>query len=125
MKITAKFNSTCPVCTSPITKGEKVAWEPRSKATHLACSEYAEKDVHGFRWFEHDQRNQAHLEACASCQCDRAEIDCARREQAHDEAEYQRGIADVENWRENRRMFGDEVAERMEIEREMREGWDY
>lgn len=37
--------------------------------------------------------------------------------------EYIQGIRDVENWRENRRVFGDEAAEAMEIEREMREGW--
>ncbi|MGH7165486.1 MAG: hypothetical protein ACREIS_08195 [Nitrospiraceae bacterium] len=37
--------------------------------------------------------------------------------------EYHQGIQDVENWRENRRLFGDEAAEAMEIEREMREDW--
>lgn len=41
------------------------------------------------------------------------------------DAEYYAGIRDVERYRENKRWFGDEMAEAMEIEREMREGWDY
>lgn len=38
--------------------------------------------------------------------------------------EYYQGIQDTERFHENRAMFGAETAERMEIEREMREGWD-
>jgi hypothetical protein len=33
-------------------------------------------------------------------------------------------MREVDNWHENRRMFGDETADAMEIERELREGWD-
>lgn len=39
---------------------------------------------------------------------------------AQGEADYQRGVQDARNWQENKRMFGDEMAERMEMEREMR-----
>lgn len=39
--------------------------------------------------------------------------------------EYAQGVADAERYMENRRMFGEELADRWEIERELREGWDY
>lgn len=41
------------------------------------------------------------------------------------DTEYHQGMADVDNWHENISMFGQEAADAMEIEREMREGWDY
>lgn len=50
---------------------------------------------------------------------------CAPTGHPRQDAEYMQGVQDARNWQENRRMFGDEVADRMEIERELREGWDY
>lgn len=37
MTITAKFNSTCPVCRGQILAGDPVEWEPGEKAVHVAC----------------------------------------------------------------------------------------
>lgn len=47
---------------------------------------------------------------------------CAPSGDTRADAEYLRGARDVENWRENRALFGEEEAERMEIERELRDG---
>lgn len=38
MIITAKFASTCPKCSRPITPGSGVEWSKGSKATHVDCS---------------------------------------------------------------------------------------
>ena len=37
MKITAKFNSTCPKCSTYISAGEMVEWEKGQKARHVKC----------------------------------------------------------------------------------------
>ena len=39
--------------------------------------------------------------------------------------EYARGVAQAKNWQEERRLFGDEAADAMEMERELRFGDDY
>ena len=39
--------------------------------------------------------------------------------------QYWQGRRDVDNWHENIRMFGQEAADRMEFERELREGDGY
>lgn len=38
MVITAKFSSTCPCCSEPITVGSKVEWSKGQKARHVACA---------------------------------------------------------------------------------------
>jgi len=38
MTITAKFNSTCPVCGKKIKAGEQVEWQKGQKAKHLHCA---------------------------------------------------------------------------------------
>jgi len=50
---------------------------------------------------------------------------CAPSQDPAGDREYYKGRQDVERWHENKAIFGNEVAEQMEIEREMREGWDY
>jgi hypothetical protein len=37
MIIVAKFASTCPCCSRPITVGAKVEWSRGAKAVHVAC----------------------------------------------------------------------------------------
>jgi len=49
---------------------------------------------------------------------------CAPSGDSKADAERLAGMREVDNWHENRRMFGDETADAMEIERELREGWD-
>jgi hypothetical protein len=46
-------------------------------------------------------------------------------ERARDNAEYNAGVADYNRWKEDRAMFGDEVADALDIERELRFGSDY
>ncbi len=51
--------------------------------------------------------------------------DCAPTDDPHADRERLQGMQDAKNWQENRRLFGDEEAERMEIEADLRrpEGW--
>lgn len=46
-------------------------------------------------------------------------------ERARDDAEYNAGVADYNRWKADRAMFGDEVADALDIERELRFGSDY
>lgn len=46
-------------------------------------------------------------------------------ERAAMDREYAQGVADAERYMETKRLFGEELADRWEIERELREGWDY
>lgn len=57
--------------------------------------------------------------------CYEANSTVADAELARDNAEYQRGVVDAENYMANKRMFGERAAEVMEMEREMRFGDDY
>lgn len=43
-------------------------------------------------------------------------------ERAAADREYNAGVADYNRWKEDRRMFGDEVADALDIERELRFG---
>ena len=38
------------------------------------------------------------------------------------DAEYRQGMADAHRWQENKRLFGPELADQWEMERELREG---
>ena len=49
---------------------------------------------------------------------------CAPSGDRQADSQYYQGIQDAERWRENRRLFGDQMADAMELERELREGWD-
>lgn len=124
----AKYPGTCRYCQGRIRIGERIEWAPRAGARHVACAPqeraWIEESEGVDQFIAHDYRNLNHLQNCERCQATDLEVSLAQRERDWNEQEYQRGIHDVENWRENRRMFGDEMAEQMEIEREMREG-DY
>lgn len=50
---------------------------------------------------------------------------CAPSRDPQGDSEYWKGRQDVDRWRENKAIFGEEAAEAMELERELREGWDY
>lgn len=38
MTITAKFSSTCPCCSKPISAGTRVEWSKGTKARHVECA---------------------------------------------------------------------------------------
>jgi hypothetical protein len=50
---------------------------------------------------------------------------CAPSQDPAGDREYWQGRRDVDTYHENRALFGEETAEAMEIERDLREGWDY
>lgn len=50
---------------------------------------------------------------------------CAPSGDRHADAEYHRGVMDAERFRDDVACYGEETANLMEIERELREGWDY
>jgi hypothetical protein len=59
MTITAKFQSTCPVCQEAIRKGEQVSWSKGQKAQHLGCTPlgYAKANP----WIGHMRQFGAHF----------------------------------------------------------------
>jgi len=109
--IIAKYRGWCKArdCNIDINKGEKIVYRGRGNTWHVECYDKTGEStgIYGV-----DPGNDA-------------EARLARREIAHDNSEYAKGIQDVETFNENRRWFGEEQAERMEIEKELREGWDY
>jgi hypothetical protein len=52
MKITAKFNSKCPVCKGRITRGTRVEWTKGSKARHLDCANTYEPRHNDAEYYE-------------------------------------------------------------------------
>lgn len=76
-----------------------------------------------------------HHGTCSGCGCDIRpgtrisgsqgawyHLGCVPSHSPRLDAEYYAGIRDAENFRENRMLFGEEVAEAMEIENELRFG---
>jgi len=108
--IIARFNGQCRAnCGKKIAKGDKIVHRSSFHSWHVDCYDKTGEvtGVYGV-----DPGNAA-------------EVALARRETSRDDREYQQGVRDYENWKFNQRLFGEEAAEVMEIERELKEGWDY
>ena len=95
----ARYEGDCAACDKHIRMGDPIRRDGR-RWIHEACHLREEQEDDGDRW-EREQEE---------------------RERSRMDAEYEKGVQDVKNWQENKRMFGDEAADRMEIERELREG---
>ena len=104
-KLTARFSGTCDACGETVAIGDKILWA-KGETYHDsgACRPGATDRDH-----EEDDGE------------DRAERALARR----DEAEYRQGIADGRRYSEDRKTYGHELAERWEMEEEMKHAWDY
>lgn len=125
--IIAKYRGWCVSrCGVDIAKGDKIVYRGRGNTWHVDCYDKTGEvtgvygDVTGATTGICEPRRVHSVDPGNA-----AEIALARRETARDNSEYQKGIQDVANWQENKRMFGEEEAERMEIEKELRDGWDY
>ncbi len=97
----ARYASKCPVCGDAIDPGDEIRKRGRRWA-HASCEA-----------------------APTTSEPDRFEDDGSYRERMRDEADYQRGVAEANAYLQNKAMFGEELADRWELERELREGWDY
>ena len=124
--IVARFNGFCQAkCGRKILKGEKMVHRGPFKSFHVDCwnskpEVNANLDVTGITTGIREPRRVSSVDPGNA-----AEIALAKRETSRDNREYQKGIQDYDNWKFNQSVFGEEEAERMEIEREFKEGWDY
>ena len=96
--ITAKYPGTCRHCGEPFEAGDRVRWARGEGTHHLDgdCPDPKAPD-HG----------------------DDYDDDYEDRMAARADAEYEAGIADAKRYQADRAMFGDELAERFEMDREM------
>jgi len=53
---------------------------------------------------------------------DEWELEQARRERERDEAEYQQGVAEARTYQQEKELFGEELANQWDMERELRRG---
>ncbi len=124
--IIARFNGHCRAeCGRKIAKGDKIVHRGSFKSWHVDC--YNET-VAVNAYLKHTEAVVGPQRAAAAGGVDpgnAAEVALARRETSRDNREYQQGVRDYDNWKFNQSIYGEAEAERMEIERELKEGWDY
>ncbi len=121
-RITAKYASRCRGCGGGIAQGETILWARGEGSRHPACETAAPAPAGASMRRVVDARRPAEVADDLDRQIAESELRVAARD--GDEAEYQRGRAEAERYLSDRRIYGAELAEQWEIEREMREGWD-
>lgn len=107
-RMTAKFDGRCRACQGEIHKGDEIVWTGSRSTYHAECyddeapPEPAEPDIT-------DERD--------------AQGRYLTRSQA--DAEYRRGQREAEDYLLNKKLFGEELADQWELERDLRdpEGW--
>jgi hypothetical protein len=104
-RMKAKYGGRCRECGERIEVGDEILWGRGEGARHLNCPVEPEP--------EYDDS------------ADAAEAYYADQERAREDAEYNRGRMEAEQYLMNKRLYGSELAEQWEMEREMRDGWDY
>lgn len=92
MIITARYAGRCKLCGGTIQAGERVNWAKHWGTSHLAGG-------------------------CDGSGLTRDEWDGQR---ARDEADYQRGMAEADAYLSDVRIYGQELADQWEMDREMR-----
>lgn len=125
--IIARFNGSCRAdCGKRIAKGDKIVHRGSFHSWHVDCYDKTGAvtgvygDVTGATTGIEEPRRVSSVDPGNA-----AEVALARRETSRDNREYQQGIRDYDNWKFNQSIYGEEAAEAMEIERELKEGWDY
>ncbi len=116
--IVAKYRGHCKFeCGAGILKGDKIVYRGYGQTWHVDCYDKTgiKDGIYG----------RGTVKTYTPSPDNDPEVQLAKRELAHDNAEYQKGVTDANNYMENKRWFGEEEAERMEIEKEFKEGWDY
>jgi hypothetical protein len=108
----SRFAGKCKGCGGGISAGADIGYAKSVGALHAACVQGRSVEA-----FIADNDNDDQIAA--------SERAIDRAERARDDAEYNAGIADVERWRMNKLVYGEEAAERMDIEDDLRRGWDY
>jgi hypothetical protein len=94
--MTAKFAGRCRECGDRIEKGDSILWGRNEGARHEHCpspepSHYDDSD--------YDEPIDPQI--------------------ARDEADYQQGVAEAQQYLDNKRMYGAELAEQWEMEAEL------
>jgi hypothetical protein len=91
----AKYSGYCRECGEPIEVGDEILWTRGLGATHVNCP-VAVSDYHDS---DYDEPIDPQI--------------------ARDEAEYQRGVAEAQQYIDNKRIYGSELAEQWEMEAEL------
>lgn len=73
MEITAKFDSYCPICETPIKTGETCEWEKGQKARHVKCPEIPgelklQYQLSNGQWSDCNHRTDEFIGRCAENQ---------------------------------------------------------
>lgn len=100
-RMKARYAGYCRDCGEPIEVGDSILWARGLGAVHDGCPK---RDSYG----DYDDGG-----------ADAAEAYYADQERARDEAEYQRGRAEAEQYLMNKRLYGSELAEQWEMEAEL------
>jgi len=106
MKIISRYDGQCRTCGEAITKGDQIEWSRRGGARHPSCC----------RPGPNRSRYSGDYDP---------ELAAARRERRRDDMDYAMGQADAGRYLDMVRLLGEETANEMELENEIRRGWDY
>jgi hypothetical protein len=106
-RMQARYPGKCWGCNGAISPGDPILWGRDDGTFHAACHD--------------DGSGQA---AGPGPSEDNGELQAERRVIAAEEREYQAGIADGERYSSDRKIYGEELADQWEIDRELRDG-DY
>lgn len=114
MRIKAKFSSRCRDCGDAIMAGDTIEWARGAGAQCVVCAD-EDMIVNAEQQVGREISDLDEPAICDECGTAHHGSSCRRCD-----SEYAAGVADANRYLENRRFFGEEMAERMEIEQEMR-----
>lgn len=120
MRITAKYAGKCNECGNVVQQGDQVEWHRAWGLTCLSCH-FAEPETPPERDFPDDGGiviGGSYDEPPEPCDyCHAAPCRC--------NSEYQAGVADANRYLENKRFLGEEEANRLAVEEEIRRGGEW
>lgn len=130
MRIRTRFPSKCVECGKAIPKGVDVEWNPRLKTVVCLDCWFAEPDM-GPPERDFPPENEPIVvydepdEPLICGECNRQVTHLVGGACSSCNMEYHQGVQDVETWRLRTALYGEDAAARMELEDELRRGWDY
>lgn len=109
----ARYPGYCRPGDHPVNVGDEVSKYPRVGWVHPRCHAEATRPM------------VARVDTYDGDAVDRWEAAEARRQREHDDAEYAKGVADVERWHAERKVYGAALADRWAAEDEFNRYWKY
>lgn len=120
--LTAKYRSRCVTCGQEIAPGDRIVCAGPKRTMHEGCfargPEVADSAGRPWRAGERPEHVGTYADE------DFVEMSNGRRlTQREADSEYARGVAEAQRYLDDRRIYGAELADAWELERELREGW--